>query len=258
MSDEFVFPVSSAQRRFWFMHAWDPTGIACNVPIGFRLRGPLNLDALERALQHIVQRHEALRTTFALQGDEPVQIVQAASVHGSFLRVHDLQALLPEAGAAEGRRIVADEIQRPFDLTRGPLLRALVVRLGSEDAVLVVTTHHIVCDGWGLGILVEELGAGYETGATGTSSGSAPLDIQYADYSLWQRQLEDERKADQLDTGAAAWTARRRHFRSRPITPGRLCPQVKARVVSFRFPSASWPGCRISPVPKGQRCSWRC
>ena len=198
MSDEFVFPVSSAQRRFWFMHAWDPTGIACNVPIGFRLRGPLNLDALERALQHIVQRHEALRTTFALQGDEPVQIVQAASVHGSFLRVHDLQALLPEAGAAEGRRIVADEIQRPFDLTRGPLLRALVVRLGSEDAVLVVTTHHIVCDGWGLGILVEELGAGYETGATGTSSGSAPLDIQYADYSLWQRQLEDERKADQL------------------------------------------------------------
>ena len=198
MSDEFVFPASSAQRRFWFLHAWDPTGIACNVPMGFRLRGPLNLDALERTLQHIVQRHEVLRTTFALQGDEPVQIVGAASVHEPFLRLHDLQPFPPEAGEPGWRRVVSDEIHRPFDLTHGPLLRALVVRVGPEDAVLVVTTHHIVCDGWALGILVDELGAGYEAALAGTSSNSAPLDIQYADYTLWQRQLEDERKADQL------------------------------------------------------------
>ncbi|MFL6235263.1 MAG: amino acid adenylation domain-containing protein, partial [Thermoanaerobaculia bacterium] len=170
-------PLSFAQERLWFLDQLTPGSAAYNVPAAFRLHGRLDAAALERAFSEVARRHEALRTTFPSRGGRPVQ--EIAPPAGWTLPVADLSAL-PDP-AAEAARRTAEEILQPFDLLRGPLLRTLLLRLGPEEHVLVLTLHHGVADLWGAGVLVREVAELY--------AGAVPpeLPVQYADFAVWQR-----------------------------------------------------------------------
>ncbi|HEU4561930.1 MAG TPA: amino acid adenylation domain-containing protein, partial [Longimicrobium sp.] len=182
-----ALPLSFAQERLWFLHQMDPEDTGYNGPWPSRLRGRLDAFALERALGALTERHEALRTTFRPVEQGAVQVVHpAAPAH---LPVLDLSGLAPEAREHEARRLVREDAERPFDLERGPLLRATLLRLGDEEHVLLLTMHHIVSDDWSMGVLFRELLTLYEwfSRPSGASSPLPPLAVQYADFAVWQR-----------------------------------------------------------------------
>jgi amino acid adenylation domain-containing protein len=172
---------SLAQQRLWFLHQLDPAAsLAYHMPAAYRLRGPLDRDALRAALDRLLARHEALRTTFAVDGGVPHQVVSAMRCA---LLEHDLSGQ-PEAALAD---LCASEIARPFDLGAGPLLRAILVRLGPDIHQLLILQHHIVSDGWSLGVMLAELAALYDAFSRGEPDPLPPLALQYADYAAWQR-----------------------------------------------------------------------
>ncbi|HEX5758263.1 MAG TPA: amino acid adenylation domain-containing protein [Thermoanaerobaculia bacterium] len=179
-------PASFAQERLWFLDRLDGGGAAYNVPAAVRLRGRLDAAALHAALLGVVARHEALRTTFAADrsgGPGVVQVV-APALAPPLPLVDAASADDPEA---ELRRLAAEEAARPFDLERGPLLRAALVRLAPAEHVLLLTLHHIVADGWSMGVLLRELGALYGAAIAGGPDPLPPLPVQYADFAVWQR-----------------------------------------------------------------------
>jgi amino acid adenylation domain-containing protein len=180
-------PLSYAQQRLWFLDRLQPGRAVYNLPVLFGIAGPLAADALAAALAEIVRRHGVLRTTFTLDAEsgEPVQVVAATS--SWLLPRVDLAALPAVLRAAEAERLLAAERHRPFDLARGPLLRSLLVRLGPQDHRLALTMHHIVSDGWSVGVLRRELQALYGAAATGRPSPLPDLPLQYSDVSAWQR-----------------------------------------------------------------------
>jgi amino acid adenylation domain-containing protein len=178
-------PLSFAQRRLWFLDRMGETGAAYHVPAGLRLRGALDRAALEAALARIVARHEALRTVFAEDGGEPVQRVVPAEASPFRLADDDLSAH-PDRDAGL-RRVMAGEAAAPFDLERGPVVRGRLVRLAEDDHVLLLTVHHVACDGWSLGVLVRDLSALYAAFRRGDPDPLPPLPVQYADYAAWQR-----------------------------------------------------------------------
>ncbi|HVR07369.1 MAG TPA: amino acid adenylation domain-containing protein [Thermoanaerobaculia bacterium] len=184
-------PLSFAQQRLWFIDQLEPGNAAYNIPVPLRLEGTLAVAALARALAEIVRRHEVLRTTFEVWDETPWQRVHAAAAPGAGQApgpwMVDLEAVPAEAREAEARRLVRAEARRPFDLARGPLLRAGLLRLGERDHLLLATLHHIAGDGWSLGVLTRELGALYRAYAAGRPSPLPELPIQYADFALWQR-----------------------------------------------------------------------
>ena len=155
--DVYVFPASFAQQRLWFLDQWEPDSAAYNVPAAFRFSVPLHIAAFERSLTAIALRHEALRTTFGVEDGEPVQIVEPEQPIA--LRTVDLTALPVTSREAEVQRLATAEIHTPFDLSTGPLLRALHLRLADRDHVVVFTIHHIVFDGWSMCVLLRELAA---------------------------------------------------------------------------------------------------
>jgi len=178
--------LSFAQQRLWFLDQFEPGSHLYNIPIAVRLAGQLDAAALEQSLNEIVRRHEALRTTFATVNDSPVQMI--ATTLSVALPLVDLSEL-PEAGReAEARQLATEEAQRPFDLARGPLFRASLLRLNDKDHALLVTMHHIVSDGWSLSVFMRELTALYEAFSKHQPSPLAELPIQYADYAVWQRE----------------------------------------------------------------------
>jgi amino acid adenylation domain-containing protein len=196
-------PLSFAQQRLWFVQQLDPDSSAYNVRTALRIRGPLDVPALERALSEVVRRHETLRTRFPEREGRPEQVidapvpVRAARVELAGLAAGDRERALAGALASEGAR--------PFDLARGPLLRALLARLGGEDHALLLTVHHVVFDGWSAGVLFRELSALYEAYASGAPSPLPEPPVQYADFAVWQRaRLSDEALEGQLDW----WTGR--------------------------------------------------
>ncbi len=192
-----IRPTSFAQQRLWFLDQLDPGNPAYNVQVAASLRGRLHVDALEAALTEIVRRHETLRTTFSVTRGEPRQIISAPRP----LRLSPLRlAEWPEdAREAEALRLASEEAMRPFDLTRGPLFRTLLIRLGDEHHVLVLTMHHTITDGWSTGVLFRELRALYRAFSTGRPSPLPELPIQYADFAVWQReQLHGEGFQKQL------------------------------------------------------------
>lgn len=180
-------PLSFAQQRLWFVDQLEHGSVAYNVPDAIRLTGRLNIAALEETLAALVARHESLRTTFATgTGGQPMQVIAPAlSVP---LPVTDLGSLPPLKRESEAERLVKEEAQRPFDLARGPLVRAHLLRLGPEDHILLLTLHHIISDGWSAGVLFREIGVLYEAFAEGRPSPLGELPIQYADYAAWQRE----------------------------------------------------------------------
>jgi amino acid adenylation domain-containing protein len=188
--------LSFAQQRLWFLEQLGIAGRAYHIPASLRLAGELDDEALARALDRIVERHEALRTTFHAAGGEPEQRVAAeARFH---LERHDLRGH-PEA-EAELRLLMAEEAGAPFDLQRGPLVRGRLVRMGGDDHVLLVTMHHVVSDGWSMGVLVDELSALYGAYTRGEADPLPPLPVQYADYSAWQRRrMEGELLREQAE-----------------------------------------------------------
>ena len=175
-----------AQQRLWFLDRLQPGSTAYNIPYAMRLTGALDVAALERGLEAIVQRHEVLRTTFGEQDGQPVARV-AARGQVSLGRV-DLSGLPVESREVEVRRRAEEEARKPFVLSEGPLLRTALLRLGEAEHVLLVTMHHIVTDGWSTGIFVKELAALYGAFTSGRPSPLAELPLQYADYARWQRE----------------------------------------------------------------------
>ncbi|WP_229017593.1 non-ribosomal peptide synthetase [Xanthomonas translucens] len=184
-------PLSFAQQRLWFLARLDAqAALAYLMPNGLRLRGRLDRHALGKALDRIVARHETLRTRIALHQDEPVQIIAADSV-GFALREHDLSACSdPDAQA---RALADQEAGTPFDLDHDTLVRGRLLRLADDDHVLLITLHHLICDGWSMGLLVRELSTLYAAFAQGLPDPLPPLQLQYADVAVWQRRwLEGE------------------------------------------------------------------
>ena len=176
--------LSFAQQRLWFLCQMDGVSQAYHMPAGLRLRGRLDVGALEGALDRIVSRHEVLRTTFAVVEGQPVQRIGRAE-QGLSLRVHDLRG--HSEADRELQELAREEAQEGFDLQAGPLVRGRLIVLGEEEHALLVTMHHIVSDGWSMGLLVGELSALYAAFVQGEADPLAPLAIQYADYAAWQR-----------------------------------------------------------------------
>nr|QEO74274.1 condensation domain-containing protein [uncultured bacterium] len=190
-------PVSFAQQRLWFIDQLTPGHGLYNIPVAVRLRGALDVEALGQSVSEIIRRHEALRTSFPVVDGQPVQVIHPAPSES--LSVVDLRELSEAERDAEVRRLSSEEGARPFDLARGPLVRLSLLRLGDADHVLLCTMHHIISDGWSIGVLIRELTALYEAFSGGRPSPLPELPIQYADYAHWQRQwLESEVSEAQL------------------------------------------------------------
>jgi amino acid adenylation domain-containing protein/non-ribosomal peptide synthase protein (TIGR01720 family) len=191
-------PLSFAQERLWFFEQLEPGTAVYHIANAVRLAGRLDAAALARALGEIVRRHESLRTVFSSEAGTPVQIVLPELAVE--LPVTDLSGLAPAERAAEAVRLSDEESRRPFDFARGPLLRCRLLRLAEEEHLMLLTVHHIVADGWSMGVLVGELSALYEAFAAGGTSPLAELPVQYADFAAWQRAtLQGEELERQLD-----------------------------------------------------------
>ncbi|MGW5498210.1 amino acid adenylation domain-containing protein [Streptomyces olivaceoviridis] len=200
-------PLSFAQQRLWFLDQLEPGRAEYLLPFAFRIRGALDIDALNAAFTAVVARHEILRTRFGTDAaGSPVQLIDPARPVRMLVRdlrgVHD--ATTREDALAEALR---EDGLRPVDLGTGPMLRALLVRLADEECVLAVTVHHIAFDGWSVGVLVRELSARYAEAVADRSgtSGPGPLRVQYADYAVWQRAWLS---GTPLERQLAYWTER--------------------------------------------------
>ncbi|MGH9210113.1 MAG: amino acid adenylation domain-containing protein [Acidimicrobiales bacterium] len=174
------FPLSSAQERMWVLNQLEPDSPSYNISAAVRVHGPFDVDAFQRALDEVVGRHESLRTRFVTTDDGPGQVIDPpASVA---LRVVDV------ADLADAERLAAEDARAPFDLARGPLLRVAALRLGPDDHVVSFTVHHIVADGWSLGIVARELLELHLAFRTGVPSALPEPALQYLDHALWQRE----------------------------------------------------------------------
>ncbi|MEH2027051.1 non-ribosomal peptide synthase/polyketide synthase [Nostoc sp.] len=179
-------PLSFAQQRLWFLDKLQPNSFFYNIPVALRLVGSLNQAALEESLGEIIHRHEALRTNFVTVDGKPSQIIQTQT--SWTVIVVDLQHLSTTEQEIAAQKLVQQQAVRPFDLATEALIRATLVVLSETEHWLLVCMHHVVSDGWSIGVFVQELTALYNAYSQGQSSPLLPLPIQYADFALWQRQ----------------------------------------------------------------------
>src|SRR5262249_31591449 len=178
-------PLSYAQQRLWFIDQLEPGSTVYNIPGAVRLSGRLDAEALRRSLNEIISRHEVLRTIFPSRDGEPrQQINQLGELQPDFL---DLIESDERERQEKLQEILRDEARRGFDLSRGPLIRAKLIRLAEDQHVLIVNMHHIVSDGWSIEVMVGEFCRLYEAFEQGKESPLPKLEIQYADYTVWQR-----------------------------------------------------------------------
>ncbi|WP_129292551.1 non-ribosomal peptide synthetase [Streptomyces lydicus] len=178
-------PLSGAQQRLWFLDDLTAGDSEYNTGVGVRLGGPLDAAALRRALDRLAARHDSLRTTFTTVDGRGVQRVDGTAALP--LRTVDLGALPADGRDAAAERLLAEELETPYDLREGPLTRALLVRLADEEHLLLLAQHHIVTDGWSVGVLVRELAALYAAEADGSPDGLAEPVLQYPDFAVWER-----------------------------------------------------------------------
>ncbi|MEV0238487.1 non-ribosomal peptide synthase/polyketide synthase [Streptomyces sp. NPDC050674] len=177
-------PLSSAQRRLWFLDDLADGGTEYNTGVALRLRGPLDTPALERALHRLAARHDSLRTTFATVDGQGVQLVAAEAELP--LRTTDVGHVPDDRREQAVERLLTEELRRPHDLATGPLTRALLIRRAPEDHVLLLAQHHIVTDGWSVGVLTRDLAALYRAEAAGEPADLPRPDVQYPDFALWE------------------------------------------------------------------------
>src|SRR5688572_5727442 len=192
-----VLPLSYAQQRLWILDRLNTDGSAYHIPVVFRLQGTLDVEALRRSINEIVKRHEALRTIFTAVDGEPQQtILPELEI---VIPMVDVSHLVPGEREAELERIAAENSHQSFDLARGPMLRAVIVKVDDEDHALCLTLHHIISDGWSSGVFVQEFASLYEAFASGRTPALPPLKVQYADFAIWQREwLEGNVKGQHL------------------------------------------------------------
>ncbi|MCP4661083.1 MAG: AMP-binding protein, partial [bacterium] len=229
--------LSFAQERLWFLDQLEPGRAAYNMPAAVRLSGRLDPGALAASLGQLVRRHETLRTRFVESGGEPVQRIEPPG--DAALPLVDLRALESYRRQAEARRLSAAEAARPFDLSRGPLLRTTVVRLDDAAHLVLLTMHHIVSDGWSMRVLVRELAHLYAARVRGLPPTLPELGVQYADYAIWQR---ERLSGEGLERELAYW---REQLGDAPevldLPTDRPLPKVaspRGGIVHRRFPSA--------------------
>lgn len=187
-ADRTSAPLSYNQQGLWVLNQLMPGESLYHSPTAARLTGPLNVEALIKTLQTIVARHDGLRTIFKIVDGVPLQVVQEFTLDVPLI---DLSAKSEAERDEEALRILRHEARRPFDLSQGPLIRAVVLRMEEQEHVLLVTMHHIVTDGWSIGLFHRELSALYEALASGKPSPFSELPVQYGDYSVWQREWFD-------------------------------------------------------------------
>ncbi|HZO71112.1 MAG TPA: amino acid adenylation domain-containing protein [Ktedonobacteraceae bacterium] len=193
VSRDTPLPLSFAQQRLWFLDQMQPESPFYNIAVAFHARGTLNVCALEASVYELLRRHEILRTTFALDGEQPVQVI--APMLSLPLPIIQLGTERDEPGCFLGEdecralitRLCNEEARRPFDLRTGPLIRVSILRLSKQEHVLLLTLHHIVADGWSVDIFLQELSVLYRGRVQGQPVTLPPLAIQYADYAIWQR-----------------------------------------------------------------------
>jgi amino acid adenylation domain-containing protein len=216
-------PLSFAQQRFWFVERIGQSSNAYVMPQALRLRGALCADALRRALDALVDRHESLRTVFPLRGGGPVQhILPELRIP---LPLTDLSTLPVEEREAAVKRAMQGEMETLFDLERGPVIRARLLRLGAEEHVLLLSMHHIAGDAWSLDVLFDELEALYAGERDGTPAALPPLPVQYADFTLWQRA---RLSGPGLEGQLAYWRARLSGAPTLPLPTDRPHPPVQS------------------------------
>ena len=182
----FVFPMSFAQQRLWFLDQFEPDNAFYNIAVPIHLPGALDVDILRESLNDLIRRQESLRTTFSTDNGSPVQVIAPSLTID--LPVHDLSHLAAGAREIEVQGLSNLEAQRPFDLMRGPLLRANLIKLAGDNHTLLVIIHHIISDGWSMGIFYRELGVFYNARFAGQRPALTELPIQYADFACWQRE----------------------------------------------------------------------
>jgi len=179
-------PLTMIQEHLWELDRLLPGAPFSNMPYAARLTGPLNVTALEKSCNTIIQRHECLRTTFTTSAGQPVQVV-APTLHLP-LEIDDLRGLPEAAREAAAWQLIRAEVLYPFDLEKGPLLQMRLLRLGEQEHILLLTMHHIISDGWSRSVLFHELAVLYEAFSQGQSSPLSELPMQYAQYAHWQHQ----------------------------------------------------------------------
>jgi amino acid adenylation domain-containing protein len=217
------FPTSFSQQRLWFLEQLTPGRAVYNMSRSLRLKGQLDVGALEHSLNEIVRRHEVMRTTFASMEDEPVQIVTPPVAVR--LPVEDLRHIPEVKREAVAMNRLAEEIQRPFDLSCGPLLRTLLLQLDKDNYIFLITMHHIISDGWSLGVFQRELTVLYEAFVNERPSPLEELPIQYVDYSVWQREwLQGEVLEEQL----AYWKENLANFSTLQLPTDRPRPAIQS------------------------------
>jgi hypothetical protein len=179
-------PLSFAQERLWLLEQLQPGSLAYHTPAAIRLDGSLDIAALEQALNEILRRHEVFRTTFSVVDGQPVQAI--VSFQSVSLPVVNLGELPEAERTLKVQQLIAQWGQNLFDLTQAPLLRWMLLRVSEQEHLLLLSTHHIVCDGWSAGVFVRELATLYNAFSQGQPSPLPELPIQYADFAIWQRQ----------------------------------------------------------------------
>jgi non-ribosomal peptide synthetase component F/thioesterase domain-containing protein len=232
--DRFAFPLSPAQERMWRADRARPGNPAYNASFRWELRGPVRLDLLARTFEEIIRRHEILRATFTEIDGVPVQVI-APSLHLD-IDFKDLRWLSGEEGLVEMDRLCLAEARRGFDLQAGPLVRVGLLRVGDDHFVLTFTLHHIVSDGWSIGVIMEELERIYGAYAKGLESPLAELEIQYPDYVVWQReQLESPETLKQLEYWKRKLAGYRR-LEVPPDFPRPAEPTLNSAIISEMLP----------------------
>ena len=232
---QFCFPTTRAQQALWYLDRLEPGDPAWNIAVRFRIRGPLDVPTLERAINEIVRRHEILRTTFSFMDHAPVQMIHDTAFIP--LPIDDLRHFSRDTRDAEEERRTIAEGSLPFDLKAGPLLRTRLLRLAEHDHMFLLTIHHIVSDGWSIGVFSDEVAAHYQDFLSYRASTASPLPLQYVDYAVWLK----NRDADPaLDEHRAYWQSKLADLPLCEIPPDHSRPQQKTHngyILSLLLPT---------------------
>ncbi|MCB2378362.1 amino acid adenylation domain-containing protein [Hymenobacter sp. BT635] len=193
------YPVSFTQERLWVLTRFADASVAYHMPAAFRVKGTLDADLLEQAFRQVIARHESLRTTFTEHEGTPVQLIHdAAEINFTIQKL----TVAATSSATQVEEVLQEQWNQPFDLEKGPLLRSVLIDMAGQEQILSFCMHHIISDGWSIGVLVKEVMQAYEALAQGQQEQWAPLTLQYKDFAVWQRQ---ELSSEKLDAHRQFW-----------------------------------------------------